>query len=155
MTKPKKNLRYAESARTRSAKLPENVLRDTGSSSSEREDFPYLPELPNRIDCLSASVFGTLYVLLATAPLWWKYEEFPLMGAMLAGTAVCYGILRGIVQIRWERHCRRCREMERDDMEPVRVKLDYVNRERVRGKRLGYVTPEMICEAARRLEGRR
>lgn len=154
MTKPNKNLRYAESARTRSAKLPENVLRDTGSSSSEREDFPYLPELPSRIDCLGASVFGTLYVLLATAPLWWKYEEFPLMGAMLAGTAVCYGILRGIVHIRWERHCRRCREMERDDMEPVRVKLAYVNRERVRGKRLGYVTPEMICEAARRLEGR-
>ena len=155
MTKPKKNLRYAESAGRRTAGDPANVLNDTVSSSSEREDFPYLPELPSRIDCLGASVFGTLYVLMATAPLWWKYEEFPLLGAMLSGTAVCYGILRGIVHIRWERHCRRCREMERDDMEPVRVKLAYVNRERVRGKRLGYVTPEMICEAARRLEGRR
>lgn len=155
MTKPKKNLRYAESAGRRTAGDPRNASRDTGSSLYEKENFPYLPEMPSRIDCLGASVFGTLYVLMATAPLWWKYEEFPLMGAMLAGTAVCYGILRGIVHIRWERHCRRCREMERDDMEPVRVKLAYVNRERVRGKRLGYVTPEMICEAARRLEGRR
>ena len=155
MTKPKKNLRYAESARMRSAKRPGNVSRDTGSSLYEKEDFPYLPDLPSRIECLSAAGFGSVYVLLATAPLWWKYEEFPLLGALLAGTAVCYGILRGIVHIRWARHCRRCREMERDDMEPVYVKLDYVNRERVRGKRLGYVTPEMICESARRLEGRR
>ena len=155
MTKQKKNLRYAESARTRSAKLPENVLRDTGSSSSEKENFPYLPEMPSRIECLSAAGFGAVGTAIMTAPLWWNYDGLPVIGAVLAGTAVCYGILRGIVHIRWERHCRRCRELEREDMDPVYVKLDYVSRERVRGKRLGYVSPEMICEAARRLVGGR
>ena len=155
MTKPKKNLRYAESAGRRTARDPRNASRDTGSSLYEKENFPYLPEMPSRIECLSAAGFGAVGTAIMTAPLWWNYDGLPVIGAVLAGTAVCYGILRGIVHIRWARHCRRCRELERDDMEPVYVKLDYVSRERVRGKRLGYVSPEMICEAARRLEGGR
>lgn len=154
MTKLKRNLRYAESATIRNAERPGNALRDTGNDLSERDDFPVLPVLPGRIECLGYAGFGAVYASLATAPLWWDYDGLAIFGAILTGTVLCYAVLRGIVHIRWRNHCRKCRKLERADLEPVCVKLDYVNRDRVRGKRLGYVTPEMICEAARRLEGR-
>ena len=154
MDTTKKNLRYAESAQMRSAKLPETVLRDIGSNSSEKENFPILPVLPGRGECMAYAGFGAMYVSIATSPIWWGNDAQIVFGAILAGTAACYGILRGIVQYRWARHCRRCRERDKEENIPVRFKPEYVSADRVRGKRLGYITPEMICAAARRTGGK-
>lgn len=153
MDTTKKNLRYADSARMRSARLPETVLRDTGRI--EKENFPILPVLPGRGECMAYAGFGAMYVTIATSPIWWGSDGHIVFGAVLAGTVVCYGILRGIVHYRWARHCRRCREQNEDENMPVRFKPEYVSADRVRGKRLGYITPEMICAAARKTGGKR
>ena len=156
MMKPKKNLRYANSAGKRTAKDRRNVLRDTANNSSEREDFPYLPELPGRAECALAAGFGAFWCGIATSPLWWGCEDFPIAAAVLGGAVLCYGILRATVYIRWEKHCRDCREYENSEKRasaekaPVPVWLRSVECRRKPDTFGGYIPREVICTAAHR-----
>lgn len=120
------------------------------------EDLPFLPVLPSRSECLAASVFGAAYCVAVTAPLWWEYGDFPILGAMIGGTAACYTVLRLITEIRWHRHCAVCRAITNPRRRGTKrantgnpVWLREAESRRRRDTFGGYVPRDVICAAAK------
>lgn len=92
-------------------------------SSRYEDDIPYLAELPGRGECLMYAGGGALYVMIATAPIWWNYDGLAVLGATALGTVLAYAAMRAAVQIRWHLHCKACKPKkaaEKRSAAPVR-----------------------------------
>lgn len=92
-------------------------------------------------DILTVAGFVSVWGCIATAPLWWHESS----ADVLCGTVMCFITLAGCGMVRLVmRHFIKARKRR-----PIVRYISKPCNDRDR-RCLGYITPEMICESARR-----